>query len=143
VSARIIHNQFDSRGSALVEATLVHMLLLMFLFSIFNFAYVLFEHQTLMHQARTAARYGAINPTNLTAVQSMVIYGQPAAPDGSPAGIFGLEPSMVSVTRPDQGTSEDRIVIVVSGYKYTLIIPGMAGVFTGRPIQVSMPVETQ
>ena len=46
----------EQRGSAIVEATLIHMLLLTFLFSIFDFGYVFYMHQTLVHQVRTAAR---------------------------------------------------------------------------------------
>ena len=97
----------------------------------------------MLHQARTAARYGAINPDDLTAIRNIVVYGNTAAPHKNPPGIFGLQSSMVSVARQDDWTPEDRIVITVSGYHYTLITPFMAGVFTGRPISVSAPVETQ
>lgn len=131
------------RGGSLVESTLVLMVLLTLLFSIFDFGWVLFEHHTILHQARSAARFGAINPEDSTAVQNEVLYGQVAAPHGNPPGIFGLTASMVNVNRADAWTPEDRIVITVSGYRYTVITPFMAGGFTGRPITVSSPVETQ
>src|SRR4051812_21479257 len=131
------------RGGSLVESTLVMMVLLTLFFSIFDLGYVLFEHHTLLHQARTAARYGAIYPDDLPAIRNMVLYGKTAAPHQNPPGVFGLQTSMVSVARRDDWTPEDRIVITVSGYHYTLITPFMAGVFTGRPISVSAPVETQ
>jgi hypothetical protein len=131
------------RGSSLIEASLVLLVFLTLLFSIFDFGFVLFEHHTLLHQARTAARYGAIQPDDLTAVRNIVLYGNTSAPRNNPPGVFGLETSMVKAARVDDWTSEDRIVITVSGYHYTLITPFMAGKFTGRPITVSAPVENQ
>jgi hypothetical protein len=71
------------------------------------------------------------------------MYGQPTAPRENPPGLFGLQPSMVSVARQDNWTTEDRITITIAGYRYTLITPFMAGTFTGRPITVTLPVETQ
>ena len=129
------------RGSALIESSLVLMVLLTLVFGIFDFGYVMFEHHTLLHNARTAARYGAIHPSDLEAVRNLVLYGQTAG--SSNPGFFGLDSSMVSVTRDDSWTAEDRIVIEISGYHYTLVTPFLAGTFEGRPIQVSLPVETQ
>jgi hypothetical protein len=131
------------RGATLIEATLVLMVFLTLMFSIFDLGFVLFEHHTLLHQARTAARYGAINPDDLVAIQNIVLYGSTAAPHDHPPGVFGLQSSMVNVDRADDWTPEDRIVITVSGYHYTLVTPFVAGVFTGRPIAVSVPVEVQ
>jgi hypothetical protein len=71
------------------------------------------------------------------------MYGKPAAPQGNPAGFFGLEPSMVNVVRQNRWTPEDRITITISGYHYTLVTPFLAGTFTGKPIAVTLPVETQ
>jgi hypothetical protein len=133
----------ERRGGSLIESTLVLMVLLTLMFSIFDFGFVLFEHHTLLHQARTAARYGAINPDDLTAIRNIVIYGRTGAPHDNPPGIFGLRASMVHVDRADDWTPEDRIVIKVSGYRYTMITPFMAGTFTGKPITVSAPVENQ
>jgi Flp pilus assembly protein TadG len=130
-----------SRGSALVEATLVTMVVLSLLLSIFEFGYILFAHHTLLHQARVAARYGAVNPSDLTAVQNMVLYSQTSVPSGQPQGRFGLTRSMVNVVRSDAGTVQDRIIVTISNYTYTLILPFLAGSFTGRPIAVAIPVE--
>jgi Flp pilus assembly protein TadG len=130
-----------SRGSALVEASLVTMVVMSLLLSIFEFGYIMFAHHTLLHQARVAARYGAVNPSDLTAVQNMVLYSQTSVPSGQPHGRFGLTPSMVNVVRSDTGTTQDRIVITISNYTYTLILPFLAGSFTGRPIAVGIPVE--
>src|SRR5690348_492998 len=103
------------RGGSLIESTLVMMVFLTLMFSIFDAGYVLFEHATLLHQARTAARYGAISPEDLPAIRNIVVYGNAAAPHNTPPGIFGLQSSMVRVARHDDWTPEDRIVITVSG----------------------------
>ena len=127
------------RGSALIEATLTLSLFLTVLFSLYDFGWVLFFEQTLVHQARSAVRYGAVNPGNLTTIQNVAVYGQTAA--GSGSGIFGLTPANVNVSRSGQGTTDDRITVTISGYQYNLITLGWAGTYTGKPITVSIPVE--
>jgi hypothetical protein len=126
------------RGSAMIEATLTLSLFLTILFSLYDFGWVLFFHQTLVHQARTAARYGAVNPGNLTTIQNVAVYG---ATTGSGTGLFGLETSNVNVSRSGQGTTADRITVTISGYQYTLITMGWAGAYNGKTITVSIPVE--
>ena len=128
-------------GSALIEATLIIMSLLVVLLSIINFGDILFQHQTLLYQARRAARYGAVNPSNMTAVQNIVLYGQTSLPQEHRPGMFGLTSEMVTVARNDAGTSEDRIGVQIQDYNYTLVLPFLAGTFKGKPIQVSLPVE--
>ena len=131
------------KGGSLVESTLVLMVVLTLMFSIFDLGYVMFEHHTLLHQARTAARYGSINPSDLTAVRNIVMYGQTSAPRENSPGFFGLQTYMVKVVRQNSWTPEDRITITISGYHYTLVTPFLAGTFTGQPIAVMLPVETQ
>ena len=128
------------RGNAIIEATLTLTLFLTVLFSIYDFGWVLFFHQTLVHQARTAARFAAINPTSLTAAKNIVLYNQTAS--GSGPGILGIDPSTVSVTRNGTaGATDDRIIVTISGYQYQIITIGWAGTYNGKPITVSMPVE--
>ncbi|HWQ52134.1 MAG TPA: TadE/TadG family type IV pilus assembly protein [Bryobacteraceae bacterium] len=132
------------RGNAIVEASLILMLLLMILFGCFDFGFALFQYQTLAHKARSAARYAAINPADFAAVRNVVLYDRPTIPEGrSGPAIFGLTPEMVSVSRLDTGKPEDRIVLTVSGYRAAFITPYIAGSITGTPITVSIPVETQ
>lgn len=122
----------------MIEATLTLSLFLTVLFSLYDFGWVLFFHQTLVHQARTAARYGAVNPGDLTAIQNMAVY---SATSGSGTGLFGLDPANVTVTRNGQGTTADRITVTISGYQYTLITMGWAGAYEGKTIAVTIPVE--
>jgi Flp pilus assembly protein TadG len=126
------------RGSAMIEATLTLSLFLTVLFSLYDFGWVLFFEQTLVHQARTAARYGAVNPGNLTTIQNVAVY---SATTGSGTGLFGLEPANVLVSRSGQGTTADRITVTITGYQYTVITMGWAGSYNGKDITVSIPVE--
>jgi hypothetical protein len=50
------------QGSVMIEASLVLMLFLTILWSLFDFGFSLFLHQSFVHEGRTGARYGAINP---------------------------------------------------------------------------------
>jgi TadE-like protein len=131
-------------GSVIVEATLVIIMLLMIVFGCFDFGFVLFQYQTLVHRARSAARYGVIHPTDVTGMQNIVLYSQPALPAGKASGdpgLFGLVPSMVAVSRANTGDPEDRINITLSGYRFHFVAPFIAGAFNGKPILVSLPTE--
>jgi hypothetical protein len=129
----------SQRGSALIEASLVLMLFLCVMLSLFDFGLSLFLHESFVHEARTGARYGAINPDDLTAIKNMVLYGKTT---GSGTGQMGLNPSSVTVARNGtSGGQDDRIVVTVSGYNFTFITPGFAGTKTGKPIVVTVPVE--
>jgi Flp pilus assembly protein TadG len=130
----------NQRGNAIVEASLTLTLFLTILFSIYDFGWVLFFHQTLVHQARTGARYAAVNPTSLASAKNLVLYNQTAS--GSGAGILGIDPSTVSVTRDGTaGAIDDRITVTISGYQYQIITLGWAGTYNGKTITVSIPVE--
>jgi hypothetical protein len=131
--------QAGRRGQALIEATLTLSLFLTFLFSLYDFGWTLFYHQTLIHQARTGARYAAVNPGSLDAAKNLVLYNQTTAGTN---GIFGLQPSNVTVTRlGTAGGVDDRINVSISGYQFVWITFGWAGTHGGKPIAVNIPVE--
>jgi hypothetical protein len=135
----------------MIEATLIIMLFLIILFSIFDFGFVTFQHQTLLHQVRSAARYGVIaewcedpdpactNIATVDAVKNIVLYGKP---EGGTTPMFGLNASLIEVTRQGvRHTPAEQVVVKLSGYKYTVLTPLMAGVYTGKPMTVSLPME--
>ena len=124
-------------GTALVETALTLSLYVIIVFSLFDFGYIMFLHQTIAARVEAAARYGALNPTDTTGMKNYVLY---YGPTGSGGAIFGLTASNVSATRTGSGTNEDRVVVTVSGYRFPAIYPAMSG--NGKPITVSMPVET-
>jgi Flp pilus assembly protein TadG len=123
-------------GTALVETALSLTLYTSIVFSLFDFGYVMFLHQTLASRAENAARYGALNPTDTTGMQNMVMYN---ATTGSGTGMFGLTASNVTATRAGSGTADDRVTVTVTGFHYPMIAPGMSG--TGKDIKVTIPVE--
>ena len=122
--------------AALVESSLTLLLFTTVVFSLFDFGYVWYLHQTVVDRARAAARYGSLNPTDTTGMKNMVLY---YSSTGSGAGLFGLRTSNVSASRSGAGTSADRVTVTVSGLSYFMIWPGRSG--TGKPISVSVPVE--
>ena len=132
-------NRHRQRGTAMVEATLTLSLFLTVFFSIYDFGWVLFFHQTLVHQARTGARYAAVNPTDLAGAKNLVLYNQTTS---GTSGIFGPQPGNVSVTRNGTaGSIDDNVTVTISGYQYNLITLGWAGAYNGKTITVTIPVE--
>jgi Flp pilus assembly protein TadG len=137
----------DRRGAAVIEAALTLMLFLVFVFSLFDFGYVLFFHHTLMQQARAAARYGVVvdasTPENQTRIKNVFLFNDPANGAGATTGLLGLDSSNVSVTLQPKSVSEPvaRLDVTVQGYQYGLITPGFAGLHRGQTIVASLPVE--
>lgn len=131
------------RGSNLVEAALVLLTFLLLLIGIVDFGQVLYFHQVLVERARTAARYGAIHPTDTTGIQNMAVYNT-ATTTGSPTAVVGgLTTSMVDVQNPGNNSNEARVVVTISGYTIQFLSPYIAQSFTNRPIVVAVTSETQ
>jgi Flp pilus assembly protein TadG len=131
----------SSRGSVMVETSLVFIVFAAMLIGIFDFGQFLFVHQALVERARYAARWGAINnPTDSTSIVNMILYNQSsAAPSGAPT-YFNLTSSNISVTNPGSGTNDYRVTVQISGYSYIMLSPYIAGTHTGIPITVSVPL---
>jgi len=129
-----------TRGSVMVELSLIGTIFFALLIGIVDFAQALFIQQAIVERARAAARWGAVtDPTNTSAIQNMVLYLQPTVPAGGRAS-FGLTASMVNVSTADAGTDNYRLVVQVSGYSYRLLSPNLAGTYTGAPVNVSVPL---
>ena len=90
-----------SRGSAMVEMSLIGIVFFVILIGIVDFGQFLFLQQAMVERARSAARWGAVtDPTNSAAIRNMVLYLQSSAPPGGTAS-FGLTADMVSVSTAD------------------------------------------
>jgi Flp pilus assembly protein TadG len=124
-------------GTSLVETCLSLLLYTFFVFSLVDFGYVMYLHQTLSNRAEAAARYGSLNPDDTTGMQNMVLYNSAT---GSGTGMFGLTTSNITATRSGSGTAADRVTVKVINFKYPMISPGMSG--TGKDISVTVPVES-
>src|SRR5690349_21417019 len=128
------------RGSVLVETGLVFTTFAFLVIGAFDFGQFLFVHQALVERTRNATRWGAVNdPTNVTAVQNMVLYNQPTVPSGA-STYFGLTTDMVQVSNPGSGTSDYRLTVLVTNYPYTILSPYIAGTYLGPNIKVSVPL---
>ena len=137
--SRITRKRRNTRGSTLVELSLIFMVFFCLLIGAFDFGQFLFIHQALVERARYAARWGMAtypSPTN-TQIQNMVIYGQSTAGTN---GYFGLTSSMVTVTSSNSGTWNACISILVSNYPYKMLSPYIAGSYTGPNINVTVPL---
>lgn len=139
----------NRKGQALVESALVIIVFLVFILGTLDFGQFLYFHQSLAERARAAARYGAVNWTDRTAIENVAVYNDPAGTtNGATPLIPNLTTAMVSVCLPgDAGcsnpsnTTESRITVTISGYQmvtFNLVIPGS---FTNQPITASLPSE--
>ena len=137
------------RGQAIVEASLILLVFLVFLVGTLDFGQYLYFHQSLSERARAALRYGVINTSDKVAIQNVAVYNDPA---GTANGATALVPSfttdMVSVCLPgDAGcadpaaTSDSRVSVTISGYQMTTFNLVMPRDFTNRPITASAPSE--
>jgi len=125
----------------MIEGVLVLLVFVAILVGVFDMGQALFLHQTLVERARNACRYGVVNYGDTSAIRNMVLYNTPTAPDGDTPGIFGLTTAMVNVARSGLNTNNERIEVTISGYPFRFVSPWIAGIYNGRPIVVSLPVE--
>jgi Flp pilus assembly protein TadG len=133
-----------SRGSALVEGTLILLSVALLLIAAFDFGQFLFVHQALVERARRAARWGVVNnPNDYTSIRNMVLYHSPVSsqPDGTTLTPYmGLTNSNVDVAVLGAGTDAERLRVRITGFRYTVVSPYIAGGYTGPNIDVIMPV---
>ncbi len=114
------------RGSVLVEAGLIFIVGTVLMFGTFDIAQMLFIHQVVVNQVRTAARWAAVNTYDSGKITNMVLYGTPTA-GATGSGLFGMTASNVNVAHDtSDGLYADRIVIIVSGYSYLLFSGAIA-----------------
>lgn len=129
------------RGSVMVEMSLIATIFLVLLLGIVDMGQFLFFQQALVERARNAARWGAVSdPTNTAAIQNMVLYAQSSAPTNGTQPSFGLTAGMITVSTPDAGTDNYRLVVQISGYSFQTVSPYLAPSYAGAPITVSVPL---
>jgi TadE-like protein len=128
-----------TRGSALVEASLVLSLFVLLLVAVIDCGQVLFMHNTLGDRLRQALRYASVNADDIHGVQNIVLYGRLAE---AARESYGLSRDGVSVVREQEGTAHDRILIRVNGYSVRFLTPLIRGTRFGRPLVASIPVES-
>ena len=132
------------RGNTIVEASFTLLLCLVLLLGIIDFGQVLMRQQAFVERVRAGCRYAVTRTYNEADIRNVVVYGdpEPNVGEGAP-GFFGLDPSMVTVTREDPGANAaERITVQIHDYPLFLFTPGIAGTYAFRPISQTMTVES-
>lgn len=118
------------KGAAMLESALIIVVFMVMLIAIFDISMYLFLTHSVKERCRQALREGVVQPYNVTAIENVVLYGNSTAPEGSEPS-FHLNREMIDVQRFDAGSSEDRLTLTISGYRYRLLTPTL----TGAPIE--------
>jgi len=118
----------------MLESALTLVVFLALFFGVFDVGEMLFVHQTLTDRTRNAARWGAVNTFDATAITNLVLYGA-TTPAQAQTPSFGLSASNVTVSRPAAsiGQPDDRIIVTVT-YPVSLV-----SAFLGRSATWSAP----
>ena len=136
-----VNRRKGRQGSVIIESALIFVVFAGMLIGAMDFAQFLFIHQALVERARYAARWGAIqDATDATSIRNMVLYYQAATPAAGTQTYFGLTAQNITVTNPGVNTDNYRLNIKISGYSYTVLSPFIAGIYTGIPVTVSVPL---
>jgi len=141
INTATMNKRNRQKGQALVESALVVLIFLCMLISTFDFAQVLFVHNSLVNRVRISLRWAAMNPYDEISVKNMVRYSQATQPQGAQA-YLGLTESQINVTRFDTGTATERIQIAIVNHPYHFFTPLMARVFTNDlAVVATLPTE--
>ena len=90
------------RGSALVESSLIFLVLMMTLIFVIDMGRMLVIQQFINERVRQTARKAAVNNWTSTQVKNYLVYGTASTGSQSTAGRLGLLPAQVS---PPRGAS--------------------------------------
>ena len=129
------------RGHAMLEGALILMIFLSFLIGTLDFAQFLYFHQSLVERVRTAARYGAVHPTDTTGIQNMAVYNKAVLTGSETSLVPNLTTGMVAVSSLSAGSSEARVTVTISSYPFQFFSPLIAGARTARAITATMVSE--
>jgi Flp pilus assembly protein TadG len=130
------------RGNAVLEGALVMSVFVFMFLGIADFAQITFLQQSIAERARFAARSAISGGYDDTAIKNLLVYNQPTVPDSQAVtGLFGLSPSNVTVQRLDDDSTEQRIYITVTNYRFTSISPLLGRTYSNIPVRVVKQLE--
>jgi hypothetical protein len=99
-------------GQSLIESALILAAFMGLLLGMAGIGQSLFVRQTLADRARMAARWGALNSYDPSAIRRMVLFGTvDSAPGQSP--FFGLTPNAVEVSNPGCPGTACRVSVAI------------------------------
>ena len=131
------------KGSAIVEAALVITPTLAIFLFILQMGIMLARQEYYTERARAGARYAATAAYNTSTIKNVVCYGSTTPPTGATTGLFGLSPSMVTVSRSGTaGAWSDLIKVTISGHSAVAFVPWLARTIPGKTIVVTIPAQS-
>lgn len=116
----LTHTRENERGVALMEMSIVMLVLLTVLFGILEFGRLLWTCNALVEATRIGARYAVTNTQNVAAVRNVVVYGAPEG--GANPVIPGLAPANINVVYTNFSTGNGHASISVN-YTFAFIVP--------------------
>jgi Flp pilus assembly protein TadG len=99
-------------GQSLIETALILAAFMGLLLGMAGVGELVFVRQTLADRASQAARWGALNNYDPTAIRDMVLFGT-AAPQPSQAPFFGIASAAVEVSNPGCPGVQCRISVAI------------------------------
>lgn len=128
------------RGSTLVEAALVLGIFLFVLIAILDFAQIFYLHHSLVERVRNSARTAVVEKLTSEQMTDLIVYGR-KDPEPGQKGFFGLTPSNVYTFTVDQGSSEARLYVRVTGLRFLVLSPLMTHSARNLPVELTIPME--
>jgi hypothetical protein len=151
---RINRTRGRRSGAVVIEASLVLMLYLAFVFSLFDFGFVTFSFHSIQERAAEAVRYGVVRPISIPSgcvsgsaaagteaeMVKILLYGAPDSA-GTGMGLLGLGPANIQICRDFAPFAEERLRLRVTNFRFPLINYFVPGKHTARTFTVSLPME--
>ncbi len=104
-----------ARGQSLVETTLILTAFMGLMLGMVGVGQMLFVRQALVERAQDAARWGAVNSFDATAIRNLVLYGATVPSDGA-MPFAGLSPTEVVVGNPGCPGVDCRVSVAIPGH---------------------------
>lgn len=127
----------NQNGQSLVESALVLTAFMGLLLGMLALGESLFVRQTLADRTRMAARWGAMNRYDPSAIRRVVLYGT-SAPSPGDSPFMSLSPEAVDVSNPGCPGPMCRINVAVPGHDIRAIEP-VAWIDEGITAAASLP----
>jgi Flp pilus assembly protein TadG len=135
------HSNQLRRGQALVECSLIMILLLGLLIGTVDFGQVMYFHQGLAMRARIGAQWAAVNTFDSAKIANMVVYGVDTPTNSNRPLISGLSTANVAASLSNANTTNSLVEVRIQNYQFRFFSPWIASAHTSRPIVARMSHE--
>ena len=135
-------------GSVIVEFACSFLILTTMFTGLYQFGYTFYAYNELVSAVRAGARYASLKPYDSTtstptdafktAVQNVVVYGDPNPPDGATPIVRGLATSNVDVVATGTGGAggstfaPSAMTVSINGYQINSVFTSTS--MSGRPL---------